>query len=170
MSYSTVDQVRDALTPGGRATDRTTAAGLTDAQIQDAIDEADSKIDLYLSTRYVTPITVDPLPRTVSFWSRSLAAYFATLTRAKSADIKDDDPVARRYRSAQQQLELIQQGKAQLPIPQLPAEESQNTVTVQNQYDGDLFLPGDYSLVPKALDGASDLMGRWPSVWPYGSA
>lgn len=170
MSYSTVEQVRDALTPGGRATDRTTAAGLTDAQIQDAIDEADSKIDLYLSSRYITPITADPTPRIISFWSRSIAAYLATLTRAKSADIKDDDPVARRYRAIQQQLELVQQGKAQLPIDQLPADAAQSTVTVQNQHEGDLFLPGDYSLIPKALDGFSDTMGRWPYVWPSGSA
>jgi phage gp36-like protein len=162
MSYSQVEQVRDALTPGGVSGDRTTAAGLTDVQLQDAIAEADSVIDLYLSARYITPVVVDPPNNTIAFWSRSLATYLATLTRSRGKDMKDEDPVVRRQRLVMKQLEMIKAGDGQLDIPELPPSEAQNAVAVQNLYEGDLFVPDDYSLYPRPLGLGSQ--GIWPDI------
>lgn len=145
--YSTVESVRDALTPGGVSNDKSTAAGLTNVQIQDSIAEADATIENYLSNRYVVPI-VDPVPTTVQFWSRSIAAYLATLTKRKSSDLAETDPVVRRFNLAMSQLAAVQASKAQLSIPELASDAIQSEAQIQNQYEGTMFWPGDYSVGP----------------------
>lgn len=162
--YSTVEAVRDALTPGGLSGDRTTAAIMTDTDIQDQIEEADSIIDIALSNRYVTPIAPADLPdgSPVAFWSRSIAAYLATLTKRKGADLKETDPIVRRYNLTMGQIAQIQGGKAQLQITLLPDADIQDAVQVVNQYEGDMFAPGDYSLRHEQR-GLFDNEGVWPS-------
>src|SRR4051794_29296313 len=108
MGYSTVAEVRSALTPAPNlTTGRGSAAELTDEQIADAIAEADSRIDSYIGGRYVTPVApLDPnanpltYSNVIAFLSRDLAAYLATLTYRGNQDLTDNNPVYRRFADA----------------------------------------------------------------------
>lgn len=123
MSYSTPAMVRKALVPSSDGTETSgtgTAADLTDPELQDAIDEADSTIDGYLSRFYATPVaaTGDPAatPHPIDYWSRNIAAYNATLAFRGSQDFADTDPIARRYTATMQALLAVSTGKVGLSI------------------------------------------------------
>lgn len=121
MSYSTPAMIRQALVPsleGEQPTEKTnTAADLSDAQLQDAINEADATIDGYLATHYTTPVIGDPTPHPIDYWSRNIAAYNATLAYRQSQDFADSDPVARRFTATMQALQAVAAGKVGLGLP-----------------------------------------------------
>lgn len=172
MPYSTVVMVRNALYPAdwqdGNPPDEGTptfsAADMLNEQLIDAIAQADSIIDSYIGGRYVVPVLVDATgityattPHPLDFWSRDLAAYFATLTNRQSQDFTDNDPVARRYNAAMLALTGVRDGKAVLSIPTNVGPSAMTGVgTVVNPYQGNLFGPCDF-----------DLWNPWsPSLYP----
>lgn len=150
-TYCSVRDVRLALTPGGSATDGSTAASLEDYQIDDAIREAEETIDLFLATRYtITPVEteeVDPTDPTTTWtfsvapaplrgWTRDLAAFLATLTFRRNKDIPADDPVRLRFNMVMGFLSQVRDGSLSLT---LPVPDSVAGITVQNLYEGRLF-------------------------------
>lgn len=155
--YSTVTDVRNALTPGAVSTDASTASSLEDAQIIDAIVEADSRIKTYLPDGYtVTEVTIqqgDPpaafivAPDTIRFWSRDIAAYLATLTYKRHQNVPEDDPVRLRYEMAMEALRLARDGKINLPVDETATDDVEDIV-VYNQYTGNLFGADDFLLGP----------------------
>jgi hypothetical protein len=158
--YSLVEDVRNALTPGGSSSDTTTAASFSDAQIEDAINEADSIIDTHISLLYDIPqdpdealVAVEP----VRWWSRDIAAYLATLTFKRSKDIPADEPIRLRFALVMSLLVAIRDGKASVELP--PADGG-SEVVVQNLYTGYLFGPEDFGLAPAGYSG--------PGIWPGG--
>ena len=167
MAYSTPQEVRLALVPtgdGGQPTAPThTAADLTDEQLADAIAEGDSIIDGYLGGRYTTPVepVSGTVPAPLAMWSRSLAAYFATLAYRRGQDFADTDPVARRYNAVMLALKDVEAGKLLLPLPQ-PGGGTGTALSAVGQavnpYIGDLWTPEDFDLTP---DWPDRLNGRW---------
>lgn len=161
-SYSTPAMVRQALVPSSDGTEPTTptntAADLTDAQLQDSIDEADSTIDSYIGAFYAVPVAIiDPstgqptgiTPHPLDFWSRNIAAYVATLAYRGSQDFTDTDPVARRYKDTLASLQAVAAGKMKLMIPDNTSGNSAVAVAPAfNPYLGDLWDPSDFSLEP----------------------
>lgn len=144
--YSTVPDVRDALTPGGVSDDSGTASGLRDGQISDAIREADAVIDTYIGGRYATPVAgalsgdFEPLRS----WSRNIATYNATLTYRKGLELAERHPVQLRCSATMDQLKKVADGSLTLPIPGAPEDQAPGDATVVNQYSGTLFWPGDF--------------------------
>jgi len=164
MAYSTVAMVRLALVPSSDGTQpeepTNTAADLSDLQLQDAIAEADSTIDSFISKFYAVPVapiidglgedgTVGAIPHPIDYWSRNLAAYNATLSLRGSLDFTDDDPVARRYNATMAALKMVAAGQASL---QLPDNRSTNASTgagsAINPYTGTLWCAEDFSVNP----------------------
>lgn len=122
--FSTVQDVKNALAPSGVITG--TAATLSDVQITDAINEADSTIRSMIGNIYSIPLLpVDPPtdpPTTygqepVRYWSRDIAAFLATLTFKRNQDVSENDPVRLRFNLAMKSLQDIRDGKATLPFP-----------------------------------------------------
>lgn len=174
MPYSTVIEVRNALSPGDWADgnppedddgDTTTddvitgtAADLTNAQLLDAIAEADSLIDSYIGGKYVVPVINQadgtPYPATphpLDFWSRNIAAYNATLTNSRRQDFADTDPVARRYNATMIALTAVRDGKSVLSIPENSAGDNSTVGAgpVFNNYGpGALFPTCDFDINP----------------------
>lgn len=193
MSYSTVVEVRNALSPApsgapwedGDQPDANnptnTAADLTNNQLLDSIAEADALIDSFLAAYYLTPVVfeadgVTPYPAPIvplAYWSRNLAAYYATLVFRKSMDFTDQDPVARRYNATMGYLNLVQQGKLVLPFPPTISDSAgEGAGGPINVYGGsDMFQPCDFDLVygpsgfPWGFGGQSYLSQLIP--WPY---
>lgn len=184
--YSVPYDVRQALTPGASATDLETAAGLTDAQISDAITEADGVINTYISTWYTIPaLTVtnpapvpdpppDPLPAAevqvapapVRAWSRDIAAFLITLTFMKHKDVTEDDPVRLRYTMVMKMLTDIRDRKSFLDPEVFPPNDTnanKQGVAVFNTYEGTLFSPQDFRLAP---EGYTNPQVYWPNQVP----
>lgn len=170
MPYSTVIEVRNALSPGafddgdapysnGNLT--RTAADLSNEQLDDAIAEADSLIDSYIGGRYATPVLLDfsgapylAVPHPLDYWSRNLAAYNATLTYRKSQDFTDNDPVARRYTLTMAALTSVRDGKSTLNIPINATDSGQvGAGPVYNNYPYELFPTRDFDLAPAIAPG-----------------
>lgn len=167
--YSTVDDVRDALAPGG-SNAANTAASLEDVQIRNAIEEADSTIDSYLLRRYSIPqedteaggqvvkVAVPP----VRWYSRNIAAYLATLTWRRGKDIGEDDPVRLRYRDTVDLLRRVQANEADLSsLPPFVPPNQTSDVLALNAYEGTLFGPRDFSL----RHTAQIYPDTWPGSW-----
>lgn len=152
--YSSPADVRNALTPGADEADQTTAASFANAQIEDAIKEADGMIDTYLSGRFGIP--TDPDVPTVAVypvraWSRDIAAYLATLTYRKSKDLQPDDPIRLRFLWVIDVLEKIAAGDLtpNLPQPETPPDGyGPQGAFVYNQYSGKLFTMADVFCPP----------------------
>lgn len=112
-----------------RDTDRTawTAAQRADAdeaaaRIQEAANEADARINGFLSQRgYVLPAA--PVPGVVTAWARDITRYLLHKDRIQDERI---DPIARAYRDAMALLKLTAEGKFSLGIedPQAPGPDS----------------------------------------------
>lgn len=171
MTYCTVRDVRNALTPDATNLpgERDTAASLADWQIDDAIQEAETILNSHVLPRYVVgtedveqivvaadpeadpevfeetdTVTVAKAP--IRWWTRSIAAYYATLTFRKSKDIAEDDPVRLRYQAVMAHLRDVRDGRLDLP-GFVPSESSSSgEVTVVNQYEGKMFDLDDFSL------------------------
>lgn len=162
--YSSVDDVRNALAPGGSASDTGTAAAVEDNQIQDAIAEADGIISVHIASRYEIPLDMTATPpgvvavSPVRWWSRTIAAYLITLTYKRGKDVPEDEPARLRYDEVMKMLEGISKGDISLPFPaspDLPTNVS-GDVFIFNMYEGNLFAPADFRL------GHSYPIDGWP--------
>lgn len=170
--YSTVKDVRSALTPGGAGTDASTAASLDDALIIEQINEADSIVDQHV-TQYL-PIPTEEVSvgtpeapavqavakSPVRYWSRNIAAWLATLTFKRNKDVTADDPVRLRYNMTMAQLIAVRDGKATLPFP-VGGGTGDGEPLVINQYVGTLFHPEDLGLAYQQVSSARH-------IWPGG--
>lgn len=175
MAYSTPQKVRMALVPssdGSAPTSPTnTAADLSDAQLNDAIAEADAMIDSYIGGYYAVPVaatgTPAVIPHPIDFWSRNIAAYGATLTYRGSMDFTDTDPINRRYKDTLAALQAVAAGKVRLQIPENTSGNSaiQPGSTI-NPYVGDLWQPEDFSLYPAQSPQLNSNSPYWGTWWP----
>lgn len=179
--YSTVYDVRNALTPGANPDDQSTASGLEDIQIQDAIAEADGVIDSYLSGLYVIPDDVagfipgepDPIavltaPYPVRWYSRDIAAWLITLTFKRNKDVPPDDPIRLRYNMAMMLLKRLADGEATLPNPPFePPGSGGGGVTVVNQYNGKLFDPSDFNLTTSSQSSSDTIIRTQDLGWNH---
>lgn len=170
MPYSTLIDVRRALTPGADPLNTETAAGLKDEDIQDAITQADATIDSYLASRYATPVAAAVSAPLEPFrsWSRNIAAYSATLQWREGLTLDPRHPIALRWADTMDQLTKVAQGLLTLPVPGVDQDQSRRDVTVVNPYDGGLFWPGDFSNVRPSNVGNYN-QGRWPSQFYPGN-
>ncbi len=111
--YSTVENLRMALAPSG-VDQRTgdTAAGMTNTQLIDAINEAAGEVDLRLARRYAVPFA--PVPPIVSQLTRDIAAYTATLTHRRGNTLDADHPVRLRYTKAVELLTALANGTIEI--------------------------------------------------------
>ena len=165
MPYSTPAMVRLALVPSSDGTlpaqPSGTAADLADAQLTDAIAEADSIIDGYLARRYTVPVAAvsGSIPHPVDYWSRNLAAYEASCTYRGSMDFSDNDPVARRYKATMDALKDVAAGRMTLDLPLSSGTDSTASSGVGaavNPYNGDLWQPSDFDIRPSADQANTD--------------
>lgn len=175
-NYCLVQDVRNALTPGGvAATDENqTAASMDSWQLNDAIQEAMGVVDTYLLTRYVITTadveemdyfvdppalhTVNVAARPVRGWTRDIAAYLAALTFRRNKDLPEDDPIRLRYTMVVGLLTDIRDRTSDLPgFPTTEADDQ--GAYVQNLYDGTMFTPQDFKLAP---EGYSSPQILWP--------
>lgn len=147
MAYCTPDDVRAALRPAGET--GTTAAELDDAQLDDAVREAQSVVDGYLARRYAVPFADGSVPDLAWGLTRSIAAYLATLTYRRARDLDPQDPVQLRYDHALRLLRGVADGDLWLE-PQPDGGAGGGTpggvVTTVNPYRGDLFTLDDWGL------------------------
>ena len=170
MAYSTPAMVRQALTTTSTGTQPSpasgTAADMTDPELNNAIAEADSTIDAYLTARYATPVaqtgTPAATPHPIDYWSRNIAAYLATLTFRGSMDFSDTDPVVRRYKDTMAALREVQGGRMHLLIPANEGTASAVAASSPiNPYIGDLWTVDDFSV------NGSDHPGLPSGYGPY---
>lgn len=174
--FCSVWDVRLALAPDADSAGNETAASLKDWQIEDAIDEAEGRINAYVASRYsiVTfEIEVENpnnigetwvfmvAPSPVRGWTRDVAAYLATLTFRKGKDLEERDPIQLRYDATMRDLVAVRDGKIDLQLPN-PEGTTAGEVAVYNQYEGQLFPTQD------GFNAVADVsQGRRPQVlWP----
>lgn len=157
MPYTDPDAVRLALTPGGDQTDKGSAAGLADPDLQSAIQDATDEVNAKLSGRYTVPFG-DPVPDLVATITVSIAGYLATLTYRRGDPLDPAHPVALRYQRAEQMLTQLQNGSATLSGVSTPPSSSVSEAVVVNELDFDYFTPGDFPIRPAE-----------PFGWPGGS-
>lgn len=153
--YSSIADVRAALAPGSSAVNPATAASLSEDQITSQINEADGVINAYIGVRYDIPQDPSDLSVAVSpirWWSRTIAAFLATLVYKQNKDVGPDEPIRLRYREVMGFLEDIRDGKMDLNLAESTATTSSGEVYVFNQYEGDLFSK-DQFFIDKA-DGS----------------
>lgn len=175
MAYSTPAMVRKALalTSDGSlpATPTNTAADLPDEQLTDAIAEADSEIDSYLGNFYAVPVAANPdgsVPGPLSFWSRNIAAYNATMTFRGSLDFPDTDPVARRYKDTLAALQKVAAGQIKLQLPDnATGNAAASAGAPYNPYVGDLWTPDDFDLTTDPVPGQEAWTGGTPFWWDF---
>lgn len=160
MAYSTVRMLRQALAPGDwiqgqPAPSQPThnASDLSDQQLQDAIAEADARIDSYIGGRYATPVQPAPgaeiAPSPIAYWSRDIAAYLATLTKRKNQDLSDQNPVTRRFNLVMADLTAVRAGNSTLAIPPVVdsgSNEGSGAGPAMNPYVGNLFTADDFGI------------------------
>jgi phage gp36-like protein len=144
MSYATLTSVRTALAAGG-VIDPTNAGSLADADLQDAIDEADALIDGYLTARYALPIAGD-VPPIVKMVSRDLAASYATITYLGSIPLLPTHPVQIKAASAMATLEKIRTGDVMLSLPGAGSQQRTDNPAVENLYEGNMFTLEQFDL------------------------
>lgn len=167
MAYSTPAKVRQALVPSSDGTLPTsptgTAADLSDAQLTDAITEADATIDGYIGGFYAVPVAEvsGAVPHPVDYWSRNIAAYLASCTYRGSLDFTDNDPVARRYKDTLSALQAVSKGTIKLQLPQnVTPNAAAGAGSAVNPYVGDLWQPDDFLVQPTNGDDFP-LRGFW---------
>jgi phage gp36-like protein len=126
VSYTTVERVRRALAPEIEGDDPeatpdqgTSAAALSDPKLQEFVDAADRKVDLFVGQRYTLPLA-EPVDPILEDLATAVAAYEATLAFYGSTDIQDDDPVIRRYKDARGILGQLSTGLLKLTTAEVP--------------------------------------------------
>lgn len=140
--YSSVDDVRNALAPGGSTSDPSTPASIDEGEIVDAISEADGIINGYISSRYTVPsdpVLVAVAVSPVRWWSRNIAAWLLTLTYRKQQDVGPDEPIRLRYDQTIAFLTQVRDG--QMDLGSLAANDTAtgDQVFVENLYQNKLF-------------------------------
>lgn len=173
--YSTPAQVRLALAPtppSNTAPTQETAASLSDEQLIDAIKEADSKINLALSARYVTPVqpldpNADPLvyPDPIGYWSRDIAAYLASLTKYRNRPMAATEPVYLRMQAAVAEMNAVRDGKTVLTIATAAADTDAGGFAGVVEDCGPTFGPADWGY-PPALGMTLTELSEYP---PWGA-
>lgn len=145
--YSSVTDVRNALSPGGSTSDPGTPASLEESDILDVIAEADGIIDGYISSRYTVPedvsvggVAVSP----IRWWSRTIAAWLVTLTYRNQQDVPADEPIRLRYEQVISFLVQVRDGAMDLGALSENTSESGDQVFVENLYETKLFPSPDY--------------------------
>lgn len=133
MAYVDRELVRAIL----RGTDNvalSSAASLSDDQMDAEISRAEVEIDTALSPVYATPF--EPVPTAIELIARDISAFFADLTfRKGNAYDSQFDPVLMRYQAARRILDGLASGKYSLDA--LPSDRF--GAEVINPYDGDLI-------------------------------
>jgi hypothetical protein len=136
--YATLADLR--LTMDGTDAGSGTAAQLTDAQLNLALQAASNRVSVYAgnifdgSSQQATP------PDIFHDLTLDLAAFWATVTYRKSKAIAPDDPVRLRYNDAQGILNAVRDGKLRLDIraPGGPGEEIGVVINnIPNVFNGD---------------------------------
>lgn len=140
--YCDVASVRLALniTSDGSIAENSiwSAAGLTDEQIGDAIQEAMVVVDSYVT------VDADAVPGRIKYLTRSIAAYYATLSFRVSKDLTDTDPVIRRYNSAMDLLKGLRTGATTPLPPPVGGPDTATDVGAINPYDDNLWSASDW--------------------------
>lgn len=142
MPYTDPETVRTILAPDG-STGLGSAASMSDAGIQQAIDEATSEIDGRLAVRYTTPFDHDslPVPALIATIARDNAAYLATLTYRQGDPLPPGHPILLRYQRSSTLLAQIGTGVVSLDvIPDPPPELDSGTATVINPNGDDVMF------------------------------
>jgi phage gp36-like protein len=162
--YTTVDDLRLALAPGGD-TGPGSAAHMPDEELADAIFEAAQEVDARLSDRYAVPF--DPVPGLVAQITRDIAAFKATLVDRKGNPLDARDPIWLRYMAAvgtKSDPGLLRQiATGEVDLIGAAGEDIQSgggNATVINQFEGDLFPMCDLGLVQTYGPY------RGPVIWP----
>jgi len=163
--YSSTDDVRYAVAPGSVGRDSPATAGsLNDEQIIDAINEADSIVNLHVAGRYVVeqdPANVAVATAPFRYWSRNIAAWMATLSQRLSKPVDVNDPVRLRYIETMALLVKVREGNLDIPgaTPVSPSTTGDD-VFVYNQYEGHLFGLNDLGLSHSPLPETGLWLGR----------
>lgn len=159
MAYVTPNEVRSIVARDEEQYD-STAASLTDAQIEEAIDSATNEVEARLSGQYIVPFSLPPnTPPLVAEIVRDIAAWLADLTYRQDVDYTTgNEPMLLRYQRALDLLTRIETGAITLPgadTPELPTTGS-GTGQPINPYEGDMFRLKDFNL------GYEWGRGSWP--------
>jgi phage gp36-like protein len=162
--YTTRDEVRLALSPGGDLADEGSASSLPDDDLDDAVGDAQAEVDGRIGGARFTAATVPELVQNVT---RDIAAYLATLTHRRGDPIDPNDPVQKRYDRAQGILKDMQAGRIELTGE--PEPESSIDATIANVYEGDLFTlasmgigaSGGRRITPYNMDLDGPLTPEW---------
>lgn len=144
MPYTDPTDLRLALAPGG-ALNPATAASLTDAELADAIAEAEQEVDGRLAARYAVPFPDGSVPPLVAQITRDLASFKATLVHRKGDPLPADHPVRLRHDHAQALLRQLVRGEIDLPGVD-EAVGALRQAAVVNPYEGALFGLSDFGL------------------------
>ncbi len=91
-----------------QVTDKTRSADINTDVVADACDEASSLVDSYLSSRYLTPLTI--VPTVVRKWACDIARYMLRGDRVQAGSAVD-----RSYHEALRHLADVAKGVAGLP-------------------------------------------------------
>lgn len=140
--YSSAQDVREALSPGGSTSDPGTPASISENEILSAISEADGIIDGYVGSRYTVPedltvggVAVSP----IRWWSRTIAAWLVTLTYRNQQDVPPDEPIRLRYEQTIAFLVQVRDGLMDLTSLDDITDDSVDQVFVENLYSNKLF-------------------------------
>lgn len=160
--YATFEDVRGVLSPDGQQDDYETAAGFSEAALNDAITRAVGKIHTYLAERYATPVDVaEDVDGVLRDWTSVIAAYYATLTYSRGQDIGSDDPIRLRYNDVMKVLERVQSGNLLLSWTG-ETDMTTNDVVIVNRYEGDMFRPDDFDLGDSRRPYGWGQLPGWP--------
>lgn len=123
MPYTTREAARGVLSRAV-STYPSTAASLTDEQVDTAIDSAQSVIDAKLSVSYVVPFPDVSIPKLVTRIATDLSAFDLDQTFREVRDYSSElNPIYLRYKEAMSLLDQLQKGTATLPDYQPPDGE-----------------------------------------------
>lgn len=156
-SYTTPPAVRDAVAAStGGSNDPGSAASLSDAQIQEAIDNAGAQVDGALAIKYGLPLAA-PVPQLVVSLTTDIAAYLATLTWRRNRNTPALAPIQLRYDRAVALLAQLVAGTIELPI----GESAPSAGSAWNTSPDTFWLGGE--LFPRPWYGPHEAGGAGSS-------
>lgn len=135
MAYCTVDDIRNVL-KGTAGTLPSAADQLDESQLEQALTDAQTEIDLALARRYVVPF--NPVPEPIKQIAINIAVYLADLTFRMSKDYgATPNPIRLRYERAKHYIDGIVSGQFALVVP--GESIASGEIGVFNPYTGDLI-------------------------------
>jgi phage gp36-like protein len=168
MAYCNVEDVRRVLTGTRDVEEKLTANSLDNDQIEYAIAGADAQIDTELRKRYKVPPSQNGVLVTdfavqvpmLHHLSVEISKYLCMLIYRSGREFANAlDATILGYNRATAVLTGIQDGSVQLPIDELGSSpDSDDVLTVFNQYDGPLFPSHNIFGAPE---------GTIPPDWTY---